>query len=117
LPTATAPPLVAGPTLTAAAPSPAPCRHGPSRAQLVALARHSPGLPPGVPLAVTKGPFCAADWQYAELGLRTTPAPDPLLLITRGRPGALRIVALGTDVCDPVVDNGAPSAIHALACG
>jgi hypothetical protein len=118
LPTATAPPLLSGTGAPGVDPPPTPaqCRHGPTAAQLVALVRRSPGLPADVALRVTKGPYCAADWQYAEIGQVATPAPDPLVLISRGRPGSLRVVALGTDVCDPTVDAEAPPAIHALAC-
>ncbi len=93
------------------------CSAGPTRAQVLAAVRASPGVPSGAALHVTDGPYCARGWQYAEVGTRATPAPEPLIVITRGRPAALTVVEVGTDVCSAKVTAEAPPAIRELACG
>jgi hypothetical protein len=108
----------APPPATRSSPSPTatPCTGGPTAAQVLAAVRRAPGVPSGATLRVTDGPYCAGGWQYAEVGLQASPQPEPLLVITRGRPGSLRLVEIGTDVCSDKVTS-APPAVRALACG
>lgn len=122
-PPATSPPWSATPVTIPSPPSPtgrptAPrCAGAPSGDQvLAALRRTDAVLPQGATLRVKEGPFCAGDWQYAVVQLVETPEPEPLQVLTRGRPGTLTVVTTGTDVCTTGVRAGAPVGIQALAC-
>ncbi len=112
-------PVYPPPPTTRSSPSPTAtrCSAGPTRAQLLAAVRASPGVPSGAVVQVIEGPYCSRGWQYAEVGIQATPAPEPLLVITRGRPSALTVVEIGTDVCSAKVTADAPPAIRELACG
>jgi len=117
-PTATLPTIAATPT--SPRPSPAPkCAHGPTAAQVIAVVRAQPGIPPGPRLDVKKGPFCAGTWQFTVLGEagKTLDEVEPLLVVTTGRPSALTVVEAGSDVCSSHVEDSAPSGIRVLACG
>ncbi|MEH1012709.1 hypothetical protein V6U90_06260 [Micromonospora sp. CPCC 206060] len=129
LPTRSAPP--ASPTLPAVPAPPAPtftlppvptpadqnagpCRSGPDAGQVIGLLRRADGLlPAGVRAKVTKGPLCADGWQYAVIDVT---GHEALEMVSRGRPGALKLVTAGTDVCTIEVRTLAPSGIRALAC-
>ncbi|MDP9814866.1 hypothetical protein [Spirilliplanes yamanashiensis] len=101
-----------------ASPSPSAtrCTGGPTATQVLEVVRTAPGVPSNPGLRVTSGPYCTDGWQYARIGYAATPAPEPLLVVTRGRPSELRLIEIGTDVCSPVVEANAPAAIRALAC-
>lgn len=112
-------PPAAPPATTRSSPSPTAtrCTGGPTAAQLLDAVRKAPGVPAGAILRVTDGPYCAGGWQYAKVGIQADPAPEPLLVITRGRPRSLTLVEIGTDVCSEQVNLAAPAAIRKLACG
>ncbi|WP_229399337.1 hypothetical protein [Micromonospora okii] len=104
-----APPTSAGTDLVAV-----PCRNGPSGDRVIALLRGSRGvLPPSVRVRVRTGPLCAGEWQYTVLRVS---GHEELQVVTRGRPGALRLVTAGTDVCTIEVRVTGPTGIRALAC-
>jgi hypothetical protein len=108
------------PITTSPQPSPAPsCVHGPTAAQVIAVVRTRPGIPTGTRLDVKQGPFCAGEWQFTVLGQagKTLDQVEPLLVVTTGRPSALRVVEAGADVCSSHVESEAPSGIRVLACG
>ncbi|GGQ45184.1 hypothetical protein GCM10010166_12210 [Couchioplanes caeruleus subsp. azureus] len=115
-------PPVPGTTTTPATPiaSPAPrCTAGPSPAQIVAVVRGTAGIPDR-PLTVTAGPFCSGTWQYSTIEIvpRTgEKKPEPLFVVTTGKPAALELVEAGTDVCTKRVRADAPPGIRVLACG
>lgn len=110
-PTLTLPPVV--PPTTAAAVAVA-CRNGPSGDRVVALLRGSAGvLPRSAEVRVRTGPLCADDWQYTVLEVT---GHEELQVISRGRPGALKLVTAGTDVCTIEVRVSAPEGIRARAC-
>ncbi|SCL39026.1 hypothetical protein GA0074692_5217 [Micromonospora pallida] len=91
-----------------------PCRNGPSGQQVLRLVRDSPGaLPGGSGVRVRSGPLCADDWQYTVL---TVSGYEDLSVVTRGRPGSLRLVTAGTDVCTIEVRTAAPTGIRTLTC-
>jgi hypothetical protein len=119
LPPATSPPW--SPTPAAASPTARPtaprCPGVPTGDQVLAALRRTSGvLPEGATLRVKDGPFCAGNWQYAVVQLVENPEPEPLQVLTRGRPGTLTVVTTGTDVCTTGVRAGAPAGIQALAC-
>ena len=77
---------------------------------------------PGIPdaeLRVTEGPYCAKSWQFAVLGIagKSDDDVEPLLVVTNGKPSALRLIAAGTDVCTERVESDAPPGIRVRACG
>ncbi|MFG1949576.1 hypothetical protein [Micromonospora sp. NPDC048830] len=112
-PTVTPPPF-APPTTAAADLVATDCRNGPSGNRVVSLVRGSAGvLPRSAEVRVRQGPLCAGDWQYTVL--RVT-GHEELQVVTRGRPGALKLVTAGTDVCTIEVRVSAPGGIRALAC-
>ena len=124
-PTYPAPPPVATMTTTPAPPRPtrslpppAPkCTKGPTAAQVLATLEGRPGVPDRQQLRIDRGPLCAGDWQYSAVRLLTEPDAEPLLVITRGTPPALRLVEAGADVCSEAVERTAPPGIRVLACG
>jgi len=111
-PTATTPT-----TPTTTGPPPAPkCANGPTKAQVLALVKGNPGIPPNTQLAVQSGPYCSGRWQYTTLAKPGVDL-DPLAVVTYGRPSALRLVELGQDVCSDKVQADAPVGIRVWACG
>jgi hypothetical protein len=82
--------------------------------------RDKPGVPTGVTLKVSDGPYCAGGWQFATIELTTAdPAEkfDPLLVVTKGKPSKLTLVEAGADVCSDQVQKDAPAGIRVRACG
>jgi hypothetical protein len=110
-----------GPALPGLPPAPAPpvpagaCPGRPTAAQVLAVARRAPGLPQDASFRVVEGPLCAGTWQLTTI--TADDESDPLFVVTRGRPGTLRLVEIGTEVCSPVVRGDAPGGIRVLACG
>ncbi|MEH1126217.1 hypothetical protein [Micromonospora sp. CPCC 206061] len=115
------------PSSSQAVPTPSPSRSGfseetavscggrPTGAQVIAAVRRSSGLlPSGTNATVRTGdPLCAGAWQYAVV---LVPNSDPLIVVTRGKPGSLTVVTAGTDVCSIPVRTEAPAGIRTLAC-
>ncbi|WP_416901880.1 hypothetical protein [Micromonospora echinospora] len=90
------------------------CTNGPSREQVLRVVRGSSGvLPGGTGVSVRSGPLCADDWQHTVLAVS---GYEDLTVVTRGRPGSLRLVTAGTDVCTIEVRTAAPTGIRTLAC-
>jgi hypothetical protein len=122
-PTASPPPVAsdlpptAGPsaTPTFGEATAVPCQGQPSAAQVMALLRNTSGmLPRGETATVRAGtPVCAGTWQYSEIVVSNR---DPLLVVTRGAPGALTLVTAGTNVCNIPVRTSAPEGIRVVAC-
>ena len=113
VPTTTRPPTTTPP------PSPAPrCTSGPTRPQVLAVIKGRPGIPDD-DLDVTDGPYCAGSWQFSIVGIAgsSDDTVEPLLVVTSGRPSALRVVEAGTDVCTDPVEDDAPPGIRVRACG
>jgi hypothetical protein len=92
-----------------------PCNGQPSGAQVLSLLRRTSGLlPSGVSATVSSDtPLCAGTWQYTVVNV---PKQDPMLVVTRGAPGALTLVTAGTNVCNIPVRSGAPAGIRTIAC-
>lgn len=91
------------------------CAGYPSGDAVVALLRRTPGLlSANARVTIRTGPLCAGTWQYTVVSVG---GREPLAVVTRGRPGALRLVTAGTDVCSIPVRTGAPAGIQfAAAC-
>jgi hypothetical protein len=91
------------------------CAGYPSGDAVVALLRRTPGLlSANARVTIRTGPLCAGTWQYTVVSVS---GREPLAAVTRGRPGALRLVTAGTDVCSIPVRTGAPAGIqYAAAC-
>lgn len=107
------------PTPTRSTPPPAPrCTGGPTPQQVLDLIKDRPGIPQA-DLTVTEGPYCAGSWQFAIVGIAGQSDDDvePLLVVSTGRPSALRLVEAGTDVCTDSVERDAPPGIRVRACG
>jgi hypothetical protein len=118
------PPTVAPRTTTGPAPSrttavpPAPrCGSSPTATQILTVVAGSTVLPPGAPLRVLDGPYCAGGWQYTVVAAGTEANPEKLVAVTRGPATTLTVVELGSDVCSESVDQDAPAGIRVLACG
>lgn len=89
------------------------CAGRPSGAQIIRLVRRGAGvLPTGVRVSVDVGPLCAGTWQYTVLAVA---GHEPLAVVTRGRPGGLRVVTAGTNVCTIPVRTEAPIGIRTAA--
>jgi hypothetical protein len=89
------------------------CAGRPTGAQVVrVLRRDGDLLPGGAQVSVDTGPLCAGTWQYTVV---TVPGREPLAVVTRGRPGALRLVTAGTNVCSIPVRTQAPPGIRSAA--
>jgi hypothetical protein len=119
LPTYPAAPTFAPPPTTHG-PDPAPkCTKGPTAAQVLALIKDKPGIPPNQNYEVKEGPFCAGTWQFTAIGVvgKTLDEVDPLLVVTSGKPASLTLVEAGADVCSDRVESGAPPGIRVRACG
>jgi hypothetical protein len=87
---------------------------GPSGAQVIALLHRSPALlSASAHATVATGPLCADDWQYTIVQV---PDREPLQVVSRGRPGSLKLVTAGTDVCSIPVRTEAPPSIQTFAC-
>jgi hypothetical protein len=125
------PPATATPTpsrpVTATAPLPAAdttaptfgeayavsCAGHPSGDAVIALLRRTAGLlSASVRATIRTGPLCAGTWQYTVVAVT---GREPLAAVTRGRPGALRLVTAGTDVCSIPVRTEAPAGIRYAA--
>jgi hypothetical protein len=116
--TYTTQPTIPTSTTTPAAPPAPACGGSPTKRQMLNAVQNNPGIPTDRPLEVRFGPYCAGGWQFAILGIvgQDEDEVDPLLLITKGRPTSLRVVAAGADICDGL-DSGTPAGIKARACG
>jgi hypothetical protein len=92
-----------------------PCQGQPSAAQVMTLLRSTSGmLPRGESATVDSStPLCAGTWQYSVIVVSNR---DPLLVVTRGAPGSLRLVTAGTNVCNIPVRTSAPAGIRTVAC-
>ena len=94
-----------------------PTRAGlPTRQQILDLVKGRPGIP-DEDLTVTEGPYCAASWQFAILGIAGRSDVEPLLVVSTGRPSAPRLIEAGADVCTDRVERDAPAGIRVRACG
>ncbi|MDQ7911048.1 hypothetical protein RB614_41825 [Phytohabitans sp. ZYX-F-186] len=91
------------------------CHGRPSGAQVMALLRSTAGLLPRGESAEIRSdtPLCAGTWQYSVIVVRDR---DPLMVVTRGAPGALTLVTAGTNVCNIPVRTSAPEGIRTVAC-
>jgi hypothetical protein len=90
-----------------------PCAGYPTGDQIVALLRRTPGMvPSGATATVQIGPLCAGVWQYAVVMIA---GRDPLEVVTKGAPSALRLVTAGTDICTVEVRTEAPAGIRSTA--
>ncbi|MFI9640444.1 hypothetical protein ACIG87_10300 [Micromonospora sp. NPDC051925] len=107
----TLPPTSVLPTPTAAVVT-VPCAGRPSADRVIGLLRGDV-LPRNVSVRAVEGPLCADDWQYTVLAVS---GHEELQAVSRGEPGALRLVTAGTDVCSIEVKAIAPPAIRTLAC-
>jgi hypothetical protein len=92
-----------------------PCQGQPSAAQVMALLRNTSGMLPRSASATVRSdtPLCAGTWQYSVIVVADR---DPLLVVTRGAPGALTLVTAGTNVCNIPVRTSAPVGIREVAC-
>jgi hypothetical protein len=106
-------PLPDLPTRTPEPTTASQCTEGPTGAQIVALVRNAGILPGGVAARARTGPLCAAGWQYTVLSVT---GHEELQVVTRGQPGSLTIVTVGTDVCTVDVRTTGPAAVRTLAC-
>jgi hypothetical protein len=91
------------------------CHGQPSATQVMALLRSSSGILPRNLRATVRSdtPLCAGTWQYSVIEVEER---DPLLVVTRGTPGSLTLVAAGTNVCNIPVRTSAPAGIRTVAC-
>ncbi|WP_173057427.1 hypothetical protein [Phytohabitans houttuyneae] len=91
------------------------CHGQPSATQVMALLRSSSGILPRNTRATVRSdtPLCAGTWQYSVIEVAQR---DPLLVVTRGAPGSLTLVAAGTNVCNIPVRTSAPAGIRKVAC-
>ncbi|MFD0972408.1 hypothetical protein [Plantactinospora endophytica] len=107
-----------GPSLPAT-PTPSPsglaaCPGGrPSRDQVIALLRRTANLPRSGRVTFDTGPLCVEDWQYSVVSMADR---EPLQAVTRGRPGNLRLVTAGSDVCNITVRAEAPPILRTRVC-
>lgn len=89
-----------------------PCSGFPTGDQLIALLRTRGLLATNATATIQQGPLCSGSWQYTVV---VVPEQDPLVVITKGPPSALQIVAAGTDVCTTTVRTTAPAGIRLAA--
>jgi hypothetical protein len=91
------------------------CNGQPSAAQVMAMLRRTSGMLPSGASATVRSdtPLCAGTWQYSVIVVVNR---DPLLVVTRGAPGSLTLVAAGTNVCNIPVRTSAPVGIRTVAC-
>ena|SRR5690348_11027501 len=118
-PTSLAPPAPPSVRPTAASPTGfsesyvVPCGGHPSAAQVIAVVRrHGSLLAAGASVSATTGPLCSGTWQYTVLAV---PDHEPLQVVTKGAPSALRFVTAGTNVCTVDVRAEAPVALLSTA--
>ncbi|MEV6598939.1 hypothetical protein AB0M36_19080 [Actinoplanes sp. NPDC051346] len=77
----------------------------------------------GIPdreIKVIDGPFCSGSWQFSTVEIVPRSGEvklEPLFVVTTGKPTALQLVEVGTDVCTQRVRKDAPAGIRILACG
>lgn len=105
-------PRPSGPTPTpTASASPFPvfssvaCHGRPTGDQVLALVKQQTAINPSK--AITQ-PVCAGTWHYTVLEVI---GRDPLQVLSKGDPGALQLMAIGTDVCTVDVRRQAPTGI------
>ncbi len=105
-------PRPTGPTATPAVSStPFPefssvsCNGKPTGDQVLALVKRETTIEPSAPITQ---PVCAGTWHFTVLGV---PNRDPLQVLSKGDPGALQLMAVGTDVCTVDVRRQAPTGI------
>jgi hypothetical protein len=89
-----------------------PCAGRPGARQVITVLRRAGLLSSSANASVTSGPLCAGTWQWSVIEVA---GREPLQVVTRGAPGALRLVTAGTDVCSIPVRTGAPAGIRAAA--
>ena len=91
------------------------CNGRPSGAQVLAAVRKvRSNLPGGSGVKVQKEPVCSGAWQYTVLSVADS---EPLRVITKGSPGSLTVVTVGTDPCTVEVRAAAPIAfLDAVDC-
>ncbi|HYN96340.1 MAG TPA: hypothetical protein VES42_21055, partial [Pilimelia sp.] len=91
------------------------CGGRPGAAAVVRVLRARGLIGGGARATVETGPLCAGEWQYTVV---LVPGREPLAVVTRGQPGALRLVTAGTNVCSAAVRTTAPYGIRTAAdCG
>jgi hypothetical protein len=89
------------------------CNGRPSGAQVLAAVRRvRTNLPAGNGVTVQKEPVCSGSWQYTVLSVADS---EPLRVITKGSPGSLTVVTVGTDPCTVEVRATAPIAFLGAA--
>jgi hypothetical protein len=89
------------------------CGGKPTGAQVVRVLRRDGDLLPNGRVSIETGPMCAGTWQYTVVAV---PGREPLAVVTRGRPRALRLVTAGTSVCSSIqVRVQAPPGIRGAA--
>jgi hypothetical protein len=89
------------------------CEGKPTGAQVIRVVRRQAGLlPANARASVDTGPLCSGSWQYTVVVI---PGREPLAVVTRGRPGSLRLVTAGTNVCSIPVRTEAPIGIRTAA--
>ncbi|OJF13827.1 hypothetical protein [Couchioplanes caeruleus] len=83
------------------------------------MVRGTAGIPDRA-LTVIDGPFCSGKWQFSTIEIVPRSGeqkPEPLFVVTTGKPSALQLVEVGTDVCTKRVRSDAPPGIRVRACG
>jgi hypothetical protein len=110
------------PRTTPPSPTPSPagrCTNGPTKQQVLGVVKGKPGIPANRDLRVTEGPYCSGSWQFTIVGIAGEGPDDvePLLVVTNGRPSALKLIEAGADVCTERVEDDAPAGIRVRACG
>lgn len=95
------------------------CTDGPTRQQVLDLIKGDPSIPARKQPVVSEGPFCAGTWHVTVVGsaVADPEGDEPLLVVSRGRPSALKLVVAGADVCTDEVEDEAPPGIRVRACG
>jgi hypothetical protein len=89
------------------------CEGKPTGTQVIRAVRRQAGLLPASARAtVDTGPLCSGTWQYTVV---VVAGREPLAVVTRGRPGSLRLVTAGTNVCSIPVRTEAPIGIRTAA--
>lgn len=73
------------------------CLGQPSGEQVVSMLRAKTKLLPKTgTISVSTGPLCAGTWQYTIISV---PDKEPLHVVTKGAPTALKLVTAGTNIC------------------
>ncbi|MEV6303818.1 hypothetical protein AB0M02_30730 [Actinoplanes sp. NPDC051861] len=112
--TATTAPLTKSPTPTPT--HAARCTGEPTAAQILKLVEDDPGVP-DQGLQVADGPYCAGTWSFTSVRIAGDSQAEQLQVSATGKGAQLKLVAAGTDVCNPRMQTEAPAGIRVLACG